>query len=353
MPTLLHLAVAAYRTPSAVHRLSPLVPGGRSRRACLVSVDKPKQHLEILSAFHALRRQVEDDPSPPRWIAHLEPKARWSCFLNIAVYRLELYLNTVLKWHSADSINPTTLRQEPSASDCRDWLGWTGTSYDPLVHFQVTIGATLSDAKPASHIIIPWITVTGTGYAQRGFSFLAPSGHTWPHESRGVFKLAKDIAPCLSYSSAHIAGTIDAVDELSLSTDYTKRSTFIQTALGVKYSSSFYQNAQYVASMMKWTRDGAEKFLKDALGKKRQPGINKILSCYTRGEAFSLDLAMAALRQGTFIEKVHDLGWLHPDCFKEDDSLLKRSVARYHGFIDLLSSTASMFCVPTLDIDLA
>lgn len=56
------------------------------------------------------------------------------------------------------------------------------------------------------------------------------------------------------------------------------------------------------------------------------------------------------LRQGTFVQKMHDLGWTRPGRFDEDDVLLQRSVARYHAFLDLIASSAGTFCVPTLDI---
>lgn len=97
--------------------------------------------------------------------------------------------------------------------------------------------------------------------------------------------------------------------------------------------------------------------------------VRNILACYSRGERFSLDLGMAVrapllgsarmaldtlpvqvLRQGVFVDKMKTLGWLNTDRFKGDDTLLRRSIARYHAFLDLIFSSSSMFCVPTLDI---
>lgn len=45
-----------------------------------------------------------------------------------------------------------------------------------------------------------------------------------------------------------------------------------------------------------------------------------------------------------------ELGWTRPERFADDDILLKRCIARYHAFIDLMASSPSSFCVPTLDI---
>lgn len=63
-----------------------------------------------------------------------------------------------------------------------------------------------------------------------------------------------------------------------------------------------------------------------------------------------LTLRWQALRQGSFIQKMHDLGWLDLDRFSDDDTILSRCVARYHAFLDLISSAPSSFFVPTLDI---
>lgn len=59
---------------------------------------------------------------------------------------------------------------------------------------------------------------------------------------------------------------------------------------------------------------------------------------------------LQVLRQGSFIDKMYTLGWTAPHRFDEDNSLLKRSVARYHAFMDLMASVPGTFLVPTLDI---
>ena len=64
------------------------------------------------------------------------------------------------------------------------------------------------------------------------------------------------------------------------------------------------------------------------------------------------DVSPQILRQGSFIDKMVNLGWTATGRFDEDDSILRRSVARYHAFLDLASATPTLI-VPTLDIDLA
>ena len=51
-----------------------------------------------------------------------------------------------------------------------------------------------------------------------------------------------------------------------------------------------------------------------------------------------------------------ELGWASPEWLStppEQNEILLHCIARYHAFMDLLSSSFSLFAVPTLDIDLA
>lgn len=59
------------------------------------------------------------------------------------------------------------------------------------------------------------------------------------------------------------------------------------------------------------------------------------------------------MRQFSFAEKMHVLGWTGKDRFLEDEDTLTRCVVRYHHFLDLMASSPGKFAVPTLDIDLA
>lgn len=50
---------------------------------------------------------------------------------------------------------------------------------------------------------------------------------------------------------------------------------------------------------------------------------------------------------------MHELGWSSREWLSgapETNDILQRCVARYHAFMDLLSSSISLFAVPTLDI---
>jgi len=84
--------------------------------------------------------------------------------------------------------------------------------------------------------------------------------------------------------------------------------------------------------------------------------LNRIMSAYSDGnKVFSVNLAGAVLRQGSFIQKMDDLGWTVPSYYDSKDGrvALQHSVTRYHAFLDLMTSSPMTFFVPTLDIDLA
>jgi hypothetical protein len=67
----------------------------------------------------------------------------------------------------------------------------------------------------------------------------------------------------------------------------------------------------------------------------RRPRSLRILSAYTDDHPFSLDLVGAVVRQGLFIDKMHDFGWTEPFAFdrEEDEVVLVHCIARYHAYV--------------------
>ena len=76
--------------------------------------------------------------------------------------------------------------------------------------------------------------------------------------------------------------------------------------------------------------------------------ILRVLSHYRFPGPFSIELTGAVTRQGTFIEKMVNMGWTAPRRFTADPSPLVRAIARYHAFLDLTTTSISAFFVPTL-----
>lgn len=65
---------------------------------------------------------------------------------------------------------------------------------------------------------------------------------------------------------------------------------------------------------------------------------------------FALDLVGAVIRQGTFVEKMDKIDWLHsPTVFNTMDRLIKK----YYVFFQIMIERPDKMAVPTLDVDLA
>ncbi|EMS19043.1 protein of unknown function DUF1399 [Rhodotorula toruloides NP11] len=345
-------------------------------------------HLKLLAAFNALRQKVEAGCKGVA--AELEPKARWTVFLYVAVWRMELWLeqrarepaaspypplDVLLIWHSA-RLNPLRFAEDririhgdairltddqlkriashiPPLPAFASWEAHTSQTFDPILHFEETQGRPL--VVEGAEYFAPWVTREGTGYAQQGFlaSVTLSSGNKLAvtHESLGASRLAEDLVACQAKNDARasLAGTV--VSTISCPSSPAESAQAVRVRSAVQKSKKLGGSVAEVNKLCKYSLQGAQAVLRTMVLTGRD--ITNILSRYTRGEPFSLDLAMAALRQGSFIQKMHDLGWLDLDRFSDDDTILSRCVARYHAFLDLISSAPSSFFVPTLDIDLA
>nr|POE65285.1 glycine-rich domain-containing protein 2 [Quercus suber] len=78
--------------------------------------------------------------------------------------------------------------------------------------------------------------------------------------------------------------------------------------------------------------------------------LRRMMSRYWENSStFALDLVGAVVRQGSFIEKMHGIDWLHSPALP---STMKRLLTKYERFIGLIANPIHM-AVPTLDVDLA
>lgn len=67
-------------------------------------------------------------------------------------------------------------------------------------------------------------------------------------------------------------------------------------------------------------------------------------------DPFALDLVGAVIRQGTFVDKMDQIDWLHsPTIFDTMDRLVKK----YKVFFQIMMDNPTKMAVPTLDVDLA
>ena len=87
------------------------------------------------------------------------------------------------------------------------------------------------------------------------------------------------------------------------------------------------------------------------LQREEKISIRKMMSHYWENSSvFGLDLVGAVIRQGTFVEKMHSIDWLHsPSC----SATMKRLIQKYTRYIEIIAFNPSSVAVPTLDVDLA
>jgi hypothetical protein len=79
--------------------------------------------------------------------------------------------------------------------------------------------------------------------------------------------------------------------------------------------------------------------------------LRRMMSRYwDNSSPFALDLVGAVIRQGTFISKMHSIGWVRSPTAP---STMTRLLTKYLRFIDLMAAHPFQTLVPTLDIDLA
>lgn len=79
--------------------------------------------------------------------------------------------------------------------------------------------------------------------------------------------------------------------------------------------------------------------------------VRNMLSRYwDNSSPFSLDLAGAAIRQGTFVSKMDDIDWIHSPAL---EATMNRLIAKYGVFFNIMAENMTRVAVPTLDVDLA
>ncbi|ORY89085.1 hypothetical protein BCR35DRAFT_350582 [Leucosporidium creatinivorum] len=375
-------------------------------RSQLVDTTTLKKHLRLLGAFHDLKWRVQALQQGLGCTKGLEVDARWGVFVAMAVHRFEMYVERIVKaparevdaelppldvalvWHSyslnprwyredtmrmhpeldtvnnllidrfADSLDPTTFKPIHNQAQINAWKTLTETPFDPFEALASAEGRYVRCPLSSQVVFTPWVTPSGMGYAQQSFSIPSPIDPSFQitHEVLGISKLARDLQILGSTSPPvhHLAGTLFASNEDKYGAKQADiRGERLKKLLITWKSPFFTSDGVQLGEAMEWSLAGARKAMVKQFRGRSGPGLTNTLGAYTRGEQFSLDLTTAVLRQGTFVQKLFDLGWTRPGRFDGDEVLLQRCVARYHAFLDLISSLPSTFCVPTLDIDLA
>ncbi|KAH7371691.1 hypothetical protein BKA66DRAFT_590700 [Pyrenochaeta sp. MPI-SDFR-AT-0127] len=112
---------------------------------------------------------------------------------------------------------------------------------------------------------------------------------------------------------------------------------------------SMYQDV--MRSSVEVTHVNSSQFRPHFLAKNSKIAVRKLLSHYwDNSSVFGLDLVGAVLRQGTFVQKMRKMDWLHSPSIM---STAQRLIVKYHRFVQLSADDPKKGVVPTLDVDLA
>lgn len=83
----------------------------------------------------------------------------------------------------------------------------------------------------------------------------------------------------------------------------------------------------------------------------RRISIRRMMSRYWNNHSpFSLDLVGAVLRQGSFVQKMDEIDWLHSPGLEKT---MVRLIDKYRVFLEIIAKNPESMAVPTLDVDLA
>ncbi|GBE89583.1 hypothetical protein SCP_1602460 [Sparassis crispa] len=399
---------STYIGPSAYHI------GDATLHAPLVELDHLRAHLALLRAFKALRTLIEDADELGLQALRMDSTARWAWFVGLAVERFQRWTAVVRKgdlltwvaaelppidvlmvWH-AYLLNPgwyaedclrlpimETLRTlgdrfihavfemgdpeqyQPSPERVASWQEQTGTPWDALDAAVQMTHQRVECPRCCMFNEAPYLTLSGTGYAQHKFAhYCMRCGFEVTRETLAVRRFVRDLTkPYLdsqdsdSRYGAYLAGTLHTETK-------AKNTSRGEAIRGILMRSRWFRKWDGFVSSNDW-EEGLLKKLQYSLSAARaaaddamQPNggslCRRIFSAYTDDRPFSIDLVGAVVRQGAFIDKMHEFGWTKPGYFDsgEDELVLVHATARYHAFLDLMNTSPSLSLLPTLDIDL-
>ena len=103
------------------------------------------------------------------------------------------------------------------------------------------------------------------------------------------------------------------------------------------------KNSSVVRKVKQSTRNGV-------LRRTEKIAIRRMMSRYwSNSSIFALDLVGAVIRQGSFIEKMHAIDWIHSPTAS---STMSRLILKYQRYFVILATYPNNVAVPTLDVDL-
>ncbi|KAL6714165.1 hypothetical protein ACLMJK_008659 [Lecanora helva] len=217
--------------------------------------------------------------------------------------------------------------------------------------------------------------VAAFGLADKYFSFQCPCGTVLDHELLKVQKFRRDMQ-ALCEDDIPMPGTLLGVNGVveshskSLETHwqlfpnrlvygpcelpsktYRALDATMSVRLGINKTMSDVRK-HIERAITDYTNDvRANMLLRGNLPAEKKIAVRRMMSCYWENSSpFALDLVGAVIRQGSFIEKMHSIDWIHSPALA---STMKRLLIKYDRYFKILKAHPKNTAVPTLDVDLA
>lgn len=302
--------------------------------------------------------------------------------------------HTSMPWQAvADAINNETFEYEVSKSavvgfEEQTHLNWNNLD-DPMItsiecpHCQVTnnvpwtTSGEIFEPSRKRHFIFGASVVealsdrfsTCHGLADKGFFIpCSQCGDGITHDTLCAGKFLKDITKVINddvVMPGNVLGKnglptrVGSTKDETGYTHYTVPSKLIKAGLGkqiLKYNRDVdmrmisirdsIEDGMIDKQLVKTARNShSSRLLKD-----EAVAIRRMMSRYwDNSSPFALDLVGAVTRQCSFVEKMHNIDWLHSPALP---NTMSRLIVKYIRFIKIISLHSRM-AVPTLDVDLA
>lgn len=212
----------------------------------------------------------------------------------------------------------------------------------------------------------------GTGYGEKDFSHFCVCGGELNHPLLRVSKFKKD-AQNLLLRDWPLSGTVlskatGVVSPIPVSEAATSPGTFPNRVitLGIRQHiptlldrtaprpsdiCNLYETTILDRGLVRKINDKKSIIGNSQLAPGERLAIRKVMSRYwDNASTFSMDLASAVIRQGTFVEKMHNIDWLHSPTVA---TTMARLLQKYERFFQIMAEHPGQVAVPTLDVDLA
>ncbi|KAJ2921920.1 hypothetical protein H1R20_g15175, partial [Candolleomyces eurysporus] len=382
----------------------------------LVDIPQLKSHLAVLNAFVELKERVDSDSGSNHGLERPGQVLEWPSFVGLAVERFDKWVKSLeiddyeialedilppndvlMVWHSymlnprwyaedglrleicrplvrigmklEDEFERLTLivNSEPTQARVLRFEERVSLPFDPTESMQIMRGTTIQCPRCRyQKITVPYFSPDGTGYLQSDFRTECPGPSCQQFGITKEMLCAEKLAESLSRfgmtPDTFLPGTWLSESPQASRLMGLKIIKTIRRAYGVsptELTAITFESRPTVRAVNSKLRrkllddtNYSLSGLKELLGKSKSLG--RIMSAHSTPKAYSVDLVGAVLRQGDFIDKIAKLGWTRPG-YTDSPRItptLMNAVARYHAFLDLLSTGSESLLVPTLDIDL-